>query len=184
VEVGPNSPGGRTGVRLGARLALGKKSEVAVALTAAEIVTVAVRLAAGEPVAVAVAVRVTVAVIVGEAEGLGVRLGDGEAEGEAEGVSCWKTTLGEAAKAVSQTSASDSPRTKPSPRAFTTGKVKVIRRLCQSITRFTRRRDSMLRVIILLLFYAKNIISCLIRHTNFIRTCGNRWHQWTSPPSL
>ena len=144
--------------------------------------TVAVRLAAGEPVAVAVDVRVAVAVIVGEADGLGVRLGDGEAEGEADGVSCCKTTPGAAAKVVSQTSASDNPRTRPSPRVFTTGKV--VRCWRQSIFRFTCRRDSILRVIILMLFYAKNIISCLIRHTNFIRTCSNRWHRWTFPPSL
>jgi hypothetical protein len=168
---------GGTGVGLAVPgLGLGWKARVAVALPAGETVTVGVRLAAGEPVTVAVTVKV--AVTVGEVDGLGVRLGDGEGEGDAVGVSCCKTT-GAAAKAVSQPSASDSPKTKT--RAFARAGVKAYRR--QAITRFARRRDSMVRVIILLLFYVKNFISCLIIHPNFIHTYGNHWYRWTSPLS-
>jgi hypothetical protein len=120
---------------------------------------VALGLARGEGVTVAVGV-VRVVVSVGGIDGLGVRLrvGDNDGEEEGDGVSCWS---GAAADSGGQASASSAPSARAS------------RAAPRPMDCFACQIDFIARVIILMLFYVKIFISCLILYPNLSKAILN-----------
>jgi hypothetical protein len=123
---------------------------------------VGVGLLAGGMASVGLTVEVRVMV----RDGLGVT----ETEAEGEGVPCWSGAACEApARSISQPPARKNPITTASPN------------LPHPKDRVDCQRVCMARVIILLLFYAKNIISCSLIHPIYKQ--GIHWYLWTSQPS-
>jgi hypothetical protein len=113
---------------------------------------------------------IKVVVIVGETDGLPVGLGEAEGDGVSVGVSCrGGAARVPPARIKSQTKARPGPSVKAMP-SLRRPKKRIARRMMVCIV----------RVIILMLFYVKNIISCSFIHP--IYTQGIHRYLWTSLP--